>query len=214
MNCPFCDETIEDDSTQSCPHCQKSLVLAAASPYLESIAFLGEGLAKMANGSASPAEAMQLFKRWMGSVQRILNLANEDLSAQLKIVRSRPEVDTLLIVERFSAIQDDITAHLDRLAKLFGQAESAQDFTRLLPEMESSFEVLRSRVVDLEQFEAVEFEEPTPLPPAVSRSLDYLETVMGGLAEYSESQNADLLDQIIQDLDAARDLLDSVRRAN
>jgi hypothetical protein len=212
MNCPFCDEPIDEPSAQVCPHCDQGLELAPASPYLESISFLGEGFAKIANGSCTPAEAIQLFKRWMGSVQRVLNLANEDLSAQLKIVRNRPEVDSLGIVQRFSAIQDDITEHLDRMAKLFGQANTAQDFERLLPELETSFDVLRSRVVDLEQFEAVEFEEAIPLPPAVSSSLDFLESVMGGLADYTESQDPDLLDSIIENLDAARELLDSVRR--
>jgi hypothetical protein len=150
------------------------------------------------------AEAMSQFYGWMGQVQRLLSLANQELTQQLAELRTQGG-DTLQAVQEFADYQaslaeglDEITAILRDCPNVHALLDAEGRLQQALAKVESAGDQLDAMLEDDED------PGPGPLPEPVAHCLDSLETAMTHMVRYSEERHhQDLLD-LARELDRAR----------
>lgn len=150
----------------------------------------------------SAAEAMSQFYSWMGQVQRLLTLANEDLAQQLAELRANGG-DTLEAVDEFADYQsamaeglDEMTAILRGCSNVHALLDAEERLQQALAKVEAAGGQLDALLEDEAGTE--------PMPEPVARCLDSMQIAMEHMVRYSEERNPqDLLD-LARELDRAR----------
>ncbi|MBS2040195.1 hypothetical protein JST97_34730 [bacterium] len=181
----------------------------------EAVAQFNRILQKFHQPNLTPAEAHSQFYGWMGQVQRLLSVANEELSRQLAGLRTEG-VDTLAAVSEFSDYQMAMSAALDDISEILKGCNSVQ----ALLDAESRLNECLARVEQAGDHLGALLDEdesesgPGPLPDDVADCLDHLEAAMQHMVRYSEQREHDDLLRLAALLDQARDSLGKFLQAS
>ena len=157
----------------------------------------------------TPMEAMNSFHGWMGQVQRVLAVANQDLSDQLASLRSEG-VDTLEAVQEFGSYQMSMAEALDEIGEILKGCNSVHAFLEAEPRLAVIMEKIEGAASDLEMLLDGEPEEepgPGPLPDSIRECLDRVEQALQHIVRYAEVRNHEDLLELSEQLDLAQEAL-------
>lgn len=166
-------------------------------------------LEKVKQPNLAPVEAMNQFHVWMGGVQQVLHLANQELVGQLPALRAEGG-DSLEILKQFGEYQSGLAATLDEVSQTLRGCTSVQAFQEAQASLALSLAKMESLGHDLDEFLDGEEDSPPghgPLPEPVRECLDRMEEGMQFMVRFAEERNHDDLLELSQQLDLARQAL-------
>jgi len=172
-------------------------------------------LKKCRQPGLTPADAMNQFYGWMGQVQRLLSLANQDLAQQLNSLRA-DGVDTLEAVSDFATYQNSMAEVLDEIGGILKGCTTVQALLAAEGRLNECLKKLEAAGNDLGALLDEEEEEPGngPLPEDVAECLDRMEEAMQHLVHYAENREHQDLLELSAQLDLAKAALDKFLQAD
>jgi len=155
------------------------------------------------------------FYGWMGQVQRLLSLANQDLAQQLTTLRANG-VDTLEAVSDFATYQNSMAEVLDEIQEILKGCTTVQALLAAEGRLNECLAKLEAAGNDLGTLLDEEEEDPGhgSLPEDVAECLDRMEEAMQHMVHYSENRDHEDLLQLSAQLDLARSALDKFLQAH
>lgn len=168
-----------------------------------------EMVLKLNQPGLTPVDAMNQFHVWMGAVQQVLHQANQEVNSHLPALRAQGG-DTLEVLKEFGEYQSGLAASLDEISQTLRGCTSVQAFQEAQVSLMQSLQKMEALGHNLDTFlDGEEDPGPGPLPDSVRECLDCLEQGLQYLVRYAEVREHEDLLRLSQQLDQARQALDS-----